>query len=283
VFFLEPQSIASLKNLGVHFEETLTREIEALPIDGTLKEAVRYALLSGGKRIRPLFALALASDLNGSPSEQVLTLMVPLEMVHAASLVHDDLPALDNDDVRRGKPSLHRAFNESAAILCGDYLIPAAFSICCFATNDQNCTARLTRALSQAYGAVCYGQQLDLAPDLNAEALITVHRNKTAALFACAAEFAGIVTKQSEAVIQALHACGETLGMYFQFVDDFLDRDDDRPNLARGLSLQQALDALDAAFIRVEQSFVALEALHQNCSLKLTREIVNSVRAQLAS
>ena len=278
---MEPGPPTPLKSLASHFEEALRSETEKLSLEGRLREAVLYALLSGGKRIRPLFALALSSDIAGNVREDLFRFFVPLEMVHAASLVHDDLPALDNDDTRRGQPSLHKAFDEATAILCGDYLVPAAFGICGALENGVG--ARLTQALARAYSSVCFGQQLDLAPEISAADLIAVHRNKTAALFAGAAEFAGILSNQTPEQIKLLSSCGEALGMYFQFADDFLDRDDEGPNLTRGLSLEDALQALDQSYLRVEQSIVAIEAFSQQSSLKLTREIVASVKAQLAS
>jgi len=195
-----------------------------------LREAVEYSLSAGGKRIRPVLLLTAGAAVGGD-EEALLPFACAVEYVHTYSLIHDDLPAMDDDDFRRGRPSCHRAFGEATAILAGDALLTEAFRVMAEAPLARREPARVVRAvgvLARAAGAegLVGGQQLDLAPDLSAgpgEAVAAIHLRKTAALLSAAARMGGILGGGSEAEEEALSAYGLALGLLFQVTDDILD------------------------------------------------------------
>ena len=199
-----------------------------------LAEAMAYSLLGGGKRLRPVLALAAFEACGGAPEDEpvVRDFAVALECVHTYSLVHDDLPAMDDDDLRRGRPTCHRVFGEATAILAGDGLLTEAFGIVVDGPQQQR--ARLVGLLATAAGAagMVGGQELDLQmtgrrsdgaslPPL--EAIEEVHRRKTGALLACAVEGGAVAARADEGRVAALRAYGEALGIAFQIADDVLD------------------------------------------------------------
>lgn len=199
-----------------------------------LAEAMAYSLLGGGKRLRPVLALAAFEACGGSADDEAVVrdFAVALECVHTYSLVHDDLPAMDDDDLRRGRPTCHRVFGEATAILAGDGLLTEAFGIVVDGPQQQR--ARLVGLLAGAAGAagMVGGQELDLKmtgrrnqdePLPPLESIEEVHRRKTGALLACAVEGGAIAARASEDRIAALRAYGEALGLAFQIADDILD------------------------------------------------------------
>ena len=225
--------------------DTLENELEALlspsmfPF-GKLGESARYSLLGGGKRIRPRLVLATAQGY-GVPLEKAMQPACALELVHTYSLIHDDLPCMDNDDFRRGKPSLHKAYPEAHALLTGDFLLTYAFQILSESphlTDVQRNSLVRTLTLRAGANGMVGGQEGDLfftGKSLAWDELEEIHRKKTAALFSCALEFGGIVA-DSPAVPQ-LAQIGELLGLFFQIADDLTDTDDRAKEKPSALSL----------------------------------------------
>ena len=193
-----------------------------------LEEAMRYSLLAGGKRIRPVLALATAEAL-GMPTPDVLPLAGALELIHTYSLIHDDLPAMDDDDVRRGRPTCHRAFGEDVAILAGDALYAEGFRL--LLAEQQGEPADVLAAALRLAGAtgvdgMVGGQYIDVAgtaPD-GPEGLRQLHELKTGRLIAASVECALLIAGNlGPATINAFGAFASELGVLFQIVDDILD------------------------------------------------------------
>ena len=200
---------------------------------GRLVESMRYSLLSPGKRLRPLLALAAAEAVGSAAGEAVRIAAAAIELVHCYSLVHDDLPAMDDDDLRRGQPTNHRVFGEAVAILAGDGLLTLAFEW----VAEAGLLARqkgergdfLRGALALARGAGMWGMVRGQARDLAEPAPATVaeierlHREKTGALFRAAVELGGAIGGGTEGEITALIRFGEGYGIAFQHADDLDD------------------------------------------------------------
>lgn len=193
-----------------------------------LFEAARYSLMGGGKRLRPILALATANML-GANQEFVLTPACTLEIVHTYSLIHDDLPCMDDDDFRRGKPSLHKKYSEGHAVLTGDYLLTYAFELLAKSPHlNADVKLRLISTLSQSIGAdgMIGGQVMDLAYEgkkIPLDTLKLLHRKKTGALITAAIEFGGILANVNEKQMEHLRLFGENIGLAFQIIDDVLD------------------------------------------------------------
>ncbi|HVY38288.1 MAG TPA: polyprenyl synthetase family protein [Polyangia bacterium] len=201
---------------------------------GRLVEAMRYSLLAPGKRIRPLLALA-AAETAGGIDDNVRLAAASVELVHCYSLIHDDLPAMDDDDFRRGRPSNHKAFGEATAILAGDALLTLAFEWIAEAGERAGAPERYLRAaLSLARGAgargMVRGQARDLgeSPPDTLEGLEVLHAEKTAALFRSALEVGALAAGASPEVVTALARYGEAYGIAFQHADDRDDAEHDQ-------------------------------------------------------
>jgi geranylgeranyl pyrophosphate synthase len=196
--------------------------------DGSrLVEAMRYSLLAGGKRLRPILCLWSYDALAGARHDGVWSAACGLELVHAYSLVHDDLPAMDDDDLRRGRPSCHRQFDEATAILAGDALQSLAFAAVS-RIEPAPLAARLVRILAEAsgWGGMAGGQQLDLQAERgspSAEDLEQIHLLKTGRLLGAALAMGVACAGASMEVQGWASAAGEDLGVAFQIVDDLLD------------------------------------------------------------
>ena len=206
-----------------------------------LLAAMRYAALGSGKRLRP-FLLVETARLFGITGAGVLRAAAAVEMVHCYSLAHDDLPAMDDDDLRRGKPSLHKAFDEATAILAGDALLTYAFDVMASPPTHPDGAARaeLAAGLARAagLGGMAGGQALDLAAESSATALDTadvavLQAMKTGALLAFAVDAGAIIGGADAAARAALRVYGNTLGMAFQVADDILDAEGDEATLGK--------------------------------------------------
>ncbi|MEX0612405.1 MAG: polyprenyl synthetase family protein [Pirellulales bacterium] len=196
-----------------------------------LVEAIRYSLLGPGKRLRPLLVL-MAAQACGGTIDAALPAAGAVEMVHAYSLVHDDLPAMDDDDLRRGRPTCHKAFGEAVAILVGDALLARAFELLATELESPAVAAQCSAVLARAAGATALvgGQAADLQTAerrddaaANLQQLESIHRRKTGALFVASLELGGIVAQAAPEQLAALAAYGRNLGLAFQITDDLLD------------------------------------------------------------
>lgn len=218
---------ALIANWVARIDDTLDALIALKPcLHQKLYEAARYSLFSGGKRIRPLLTLAITHALHGE-IESALFPACAIECIHTYSLIHDDLPCMDDDDFRRGKPTLHKVYSEGQAVLVGDYLLTFAFE--CL-TKAPLLSAEEKIALislfSEAAGGdgMVGGQLLDICPTPNAS-LMQIHRMKTGALFHASVKAGGIITKASTPTLESLSLLGHQIGFLFQIVDDILDND----------------------------------------------------------
>ena len=197
--------------------------------EARLVDAMRYAALDGGKRFRPFLSVAVA-DLLGAPLEAVGRAAAAIECVHCYSLIHDDLPVMDDDDMRRGKPSLHRAFDEATAILAGDALLTLAFEILADAATHENADIRLELigGLARAAGmqGMVGGQIIDMrSPDmpLDAGGLTRLQKMKTGALIGFAVDAGALIGRARADQRHALANYAHDIGLAFQIADDVLD------------------------------------------------------------
>jgi len=191
-----------------------------------LKEAMYYSAGSGGKRFRPALSL-LIGELFSIPATKVLPFATAVELIHTYSLIHDDLPCMDNDDFRRGKPTNHKVYGETTALLAGDALLTESFLLIAKEYKDNgHLAAQLCELLSRAAGVrgMVGGQAIDLkAKDLTVEELTHLHNLKTGRMIQVATEGAAIVAGASPKEIECLAKFGEYLGLAFQVADDILD------------------------------------------------------------
>ena len=194
-----------------------------------IHEAMRYAVLGGGKRIRPILAIA-AAEACGAAVEPLLVPCAALELIHTYSLVHDDLPALDNDDLRRGRKTTHVVYGEAIGILVGDALLTEAFSWLSRA-GDAKVIAMVAEAIDSK--GMIGGQVADLEGGSTLDQLEFIHRNKTAKLITAAALLGGLLANASEKLLTALRRYGEAAGLAFQIVDDLLDQEQSSAELGK--------------------------------------------------
>ncbi len=206
---------------------------------GRIHEAMRYSMTAGGKRLRPVLVLATA-EMFGAATSRALPAAVALECLHTYSLIHDDLPCMDDDDLRRGRPTAHRAFDEATALLAGDALLTHAFALLAEAYADQPALAHsLSRVLADAAGSrrLIGGQMADLLAEgqtgVSAEELQFIHTQKTAAMIECAFEFGGVMGEATDEQRAILRRCGRHLGIAFQITDDILDATGDSAVLGK--------------------------------------------------
>jgi len=202
-------------------------------------EAMRYSVFAGGKRIRPILVIASAEAVGGN-AETVLPAACALEMIHTYSLIHDDLPAMDNDDYRRGKPTNHKVFGEAIAILAGDALLTHAFEVItmCSEKVDGERIVRVIKELSEAAGSrgMVGGQVVDILSEgrnITPEELLFIHTHKTGCLFRAAVRIGAILAGASADKLNALTAYAEHLGLAFQIIDDVLDVTGDAEKLGK--------------------------------------------------
>lgn len=249
-----------------------------------LYAAMRYSVMNGGKRVRPLLAYAACEAL-GAPAEDANGAACAVELIHAYSLVHDDLPAMDDDDLRRGQPTTHKAFDEACAILAGDGLQSLAFSALLDARLSPQADATrlsMVRTLARAAGpaGMVGGQAIDLGSvgvKLDQQALEFMHRHKTGALIEASVRLGALASaRASQVQLEALQVYAQAVGLAFQVQDDILDVESDTATLgkrqgadiARDKPTYPALLGLEAAKAYAielrDQALVALEGFGES-------------------
>ena len=221
-----------LKDKRELVDSFLTPYFDSLVSPSVLKSAMSYSIFAGGKRVRPILALA-SYEACGGKAEDIVSFASALELIHTYSLIHDDLPAMDNDDLRRGKPTNHKVFGEGMAILAGDALLTEAFYLLSLHSlskvNVQRpAIVKLIRDVAMAAGA--YGMVGGQAGDIlcenkvaNGEDLAFIHAHKTGALITVSVRMGGILANTGKRKFRALTRYGENIGLAFQIIDDILD------------------------------------------------------------
>ncbi len=256
-----------------------------------LNESMKYSLLLGGKRVRPVLLLAVA-DMLGTKREEVINFAIALEMIHTYSLIHDDLPAMDDDDFRRGKPSNHKKFGEGNAILAGDALLNTALSICieeCFKGRKYIAAAKYLSDCAGAGGMIA-GQSLDLSltgkESFTKDDLDFIYEHKTGKLLMAPVTIAGILSESKYTL--ELESFGKNFGTLFQLTDDILDVTGTFENMGKSIGKDEdenkltsvKLYGLQGSMIRADMCaqdcLTILEAL--NCDVSFLRDFVYFVR-----
>ncbi|PAU37531.1 (2E,6E)-farnesyl diphosphate synthase [Vibrio coralliilyticus] len=252
-----------------------------------LIEAMRYGLLLGGKRARP-FLVYITGQMLGCKLEELDTPASAIECIHAYSLIHDDLPAMDDDELRRGQPTCHIKFDEATAILTGDALQTLAFTILAdgeLSSEAETHRIKMVKALAEASGAngMCLGQALDLAAEgrkVSLAELENIHRNKTGALMKCAIRLGALAAGQKGSeILPQLDQFADAIGLAFQVQDDILDIISDTETLGKPQGSDQDLDkstypallglegAINKAHTLLTEALQALEAIPYNTEL----------------
>ncbi|MGE0108867.1 MAG: polyprenyl synthetase family protein [Bdellovibrionales bacterium] len=227
---VSPSLSAAMSQAATTVTEAMDRLLpESKYFEQKLFDAMRYGVLNGGKRLRPFLVMS-AAELFGVDEDCAVRAAAALECVHCYSLIHDDLPAMDDSELRRGKPTAHIEYDEATAILAGDALLTLAFEILADPKTheDPNVRCQLVTCLAKASGAngMVGGQMLDLiaeTTEFDIGAITRLQRMKTGELIACGTEMGGILGKASPQYVGALRAYAHDLGLAFQIVDDLLD------------------------------------------------------------
>lgn len=252
-----------------YFNERMDSLFKQYP-EGKLKEAMLYALKNGGKRIRPRLFIAVLESY-GVKAEAYYDIAIALEMIHTYSLVHDDLPAMDDDALRRGMPTVHIAFDEATAILAGDALLTEAFSLISKHKDlPSHVLVKLVEILALKAGAngMVYGQMLDLEAEgkiIDLESIKAIHLNKTARLIEASLMMGAIISNSED--IETWEKIGHLLGFAFQLQDDVLevtsnemvmgkslsDADQNKSTIVKLLGLDQSLKLIEDMFLEVHK------------------------------
>ena len=241
------------KHSAEHYCSRIKQKLEDLLPQSThsLHQAMRYSVLNGGKRIRPKLIYLTGSAL-GCPLEKLDTAAACIEMIHCYSLIHDDLPAMDDDDFRRNQPSCHKKFDEATAILAGDALLSLAIEAI---VNDHllkhETQCQLIKIISQANADMVLGQSLDLnfnSSLLNLEHISLIHSTKTASLFQAATSMAATVSECDKHLYNKLSLLGNQIGLAFQIRDDIIDHASssiNEPSYVNAIGHEKAEQALE--------------------------------------
>lgn len=263
-------------------EEELLRSLPAAwAIPQALRESMRYSLMAGGKRLRPVLVLAAAEAVNGSDLEAAMPVACAIEMIHTYSLIHDDLPAMDNDDFRRGKPTNHKVYGEALAILAGDALLTHAFFSVVQAARakgaDPGAVLAIVEELSVYAGArgMVGGQAADMLGEqglTSREELEFIHTRKTGDLIVFSLKAGARIGGATDAQLQALEIYGYNVGLAFQIQDDILDLTGDETKLGKPLKSDEKQQKVTYPY------FIGLEASQAKVR-ELTEEGKRAVEA----
>jgi geranylgeranyl diphosphate synthase type II len=249
---------------------------EAVP-DKTLQEAMRYSLLAGGKRLRPILVLRFCKAAGGK-MEDALEAACAVEMLHTYSLIHDDLPSMDNDDLRRGKPTNHKIYGECIATLAGDALQAAAFETLLHSKLPAETVITMAKVFAKAAGpqGICLGQTLDMKSEgkrLSLNEMTAIHNYKTSALWMAAAQLGVLAAGGKDNQLRAADEYAYHLGLAFQIQDDILDYTASTAELGKPAGSDKANDKTtfmslmslhDARHIVNDQTHYAIATLHNN-------------------
>ncbi|MBB3105231.1 (2E,6E)-farnesyl diphosphate synthase [Azomonas macrocytogenes] len=261
--------------------DTCLTELFVAPLEplARLYEAMRYSVMNGGKRVRPLLVYAGCEALSGNPA-QADGAACAVELIHAYSLVHDDLPAMDDDDLRRGQPTTHKAFDEACAILAGDGLQSLAFEVLAAERHnpaDPALRLRMLSVLARAAGpfGMVGGQAIDLGAvghKLDRHALEQMHRHKTGALIEASVLLGALASgKASETELAALREYARAIGLAFQVQDDILDVESDTATLGKTQGADIARDKPTyPALLGLEQAKLYACELHEQAQQSLS-------------
>lgn len=222
-------------------------ELKKNQVDDNLFESMKYSLTSKGKRIRPIIMMAFY-ELCGGKSPEILKFALAIEMIHTYSLIHDDLPAMDNDTMRRGKPCNHVKFGEDIALLAGDALLTNAFELISSVNESEIESSKIVKAigiLSQRAGAfgMVSGQAMDLQQDISKiskDDILKIYNLKTANLISASAEMGAVAADTNDAYLSAAKNYGKNVGLCFQIIDDILDEDSE--NIEKFGGIKEAKD-----------------------------------------
>ena len=247
----------------------LERLLPAASVEPTsIHQAMRHSVFAGGKRLRPILAMEAARAVAGSLPDGVEDLGAALEMLHTYSLIHDDLPALDNDDLRRGKPTCHKVYGEALAILAGDALQTFAYEVLSKLKTSAEARVRIVYEIARATGTVngmIGGQVMDLEAERTVPGSTTIkliHESKTAALITASLVTGGIFAGATAEQEKALRTFGKCVGLAFQIIDDVLDVTQSSAQLGKTAGKDKASQkATYPALFGVDESLVQAESL----------------------
>ncbi len=238
-----PFDVEQLRNSVETALDQATQLDSACP--ARLRESMRYSLLAGGKRLRPILTI-LACQACGGTTETAMPAACAIEMIHTYSLIHDDLPAMDDDDLRRGRATNHIQFDEATAILAGDALLTLAFDVLASQVEDKQIASSVIWELARAAGplGMVGGQQADLEAEsqnnLTHDHLTSIHRRKTGKLITCSVRMGAILASASSEQLDAMTKYGDAVGLAFQIADDILDETGSVEKMGKGVQKDQA-------------------------------------------
>lgn len=280
------------QELKFAFEKEVARFLENLPYLSRLNSAISYVLQSGGKRNRPILMLSILQDLKIGVNSY-LPVALAIELIHIASLVHDDLPALDNDKLRRGKNTCHVEFNEATAILTGDILFPAALNHIERSGLEPVLQLKVIQILNKAFMNLCYGQQMDLDSKESDIDNILLAQLKTGALFAAVFEVAAVLARLDSKIVDFFKEAGLHVGICYQICDDYADQSDffalkgrvessDKRNLKKTFYIKDDMENLQSLINRSIERFnfildTAANQLKPTGDFSHTRDVLNKL------